>query len=172
MVRDATVDDLPAIAAIYTHYVLKTTITFNTGVRTPREWRDRFEHRAQEGYLVLVAERAGGVVGFVETGPFRPHHAYRSSIEVSVYVAPDEVGGGIGTALYDALFTQLTPDTVHRVYAVIALPNPGSVAFHERYGFVHRGTLTEAGRKFGRFLDVAFYERAMPAPATRDTPGA
>lgn len=161
-VRDGTEDDLPAVAAIYTHYVLKTTTTFNTEVRTPTEWRERHLHNVVEGpYDLLVAVRDGVVVGFVETGRFRPKPAYDSSVEVTVYVAPDVVAGGIGAALFRELLDRLHRSRFHRAYSVIALPNDRSVRFHERFGFVHRGTLTEAGRKFGRYLDIAFYERAL-----------
>ncbi len=161
-VRDATAGDLPAVAAIYTHYVLRTTLTFNTEVRTPRQWTERFATQVTDGpYHLLVAEHAGAVAGYVETGAFRPKPAYARSLECSVYVAPDATGAGVGGALYGALFDRLADASFHRAYALIALPNDGSVAFHRRWGFVHRGTLTEAGYKFGRYLDVAFHERAL-----------
>jgi phosphinothricin acetyltransferase len=162
-VRAATAADLPAAAAIYTHYVLNTTTTFNTQVRTPREWTDRYEHQIATGsYHLLVAERDGAVAGYVETQPFRPKPAYDRSVELSVYVAPDAVGAGVGSALFTALLQLLADDErYHRAYSIIALPNDASVAFHERFGFVHRGTLTEAGHKFDRYLDVAFYERSL-----------
>ncbi len=162
-VRDATIADLPAVAAIYTHYVLRTTITFNTEVRTPREWQERYERNVGAGpHHLLVAEVEGAVSGFVETQPFRPKPAYDRSVELSVYVAPDATGAGVGGALYAALLARLEEDEAfHRAYAVIALPNSGSEAFHRRHGFDLRGTLTEAGHKFGRYLDVAYYERAL-----------
>lgn len=161
-VRDATTADLPAVAAIYTHYVLRTTLTFNTSVLTPRQWTERFEAAVVTGpYHLLVAESAAGVRGYVETQRFRPKPAYDRSLETSVYVAPDAGGQGIGGALYGALFARLAETSFHRAYAVVALPNAASVRFHERWGFVHRGTLTEAGHKFGRYLDVAFYERPL-----------
>lgn len=161
--RDADTTDLPAVAAIYTHYVLNTTTTFNTQVRTPREWIDRYETEIRVGrYHLLVAEVAGVVAGYVETQRFRPKPAYDRSLELSIYVAPDAVGAGVGAALYSALFARLDGDErFHRAYSIIALPNDASVAFHERWGFVHRGTLHEAGHKFGRYLDVAYYERAL-----------
>ena len=165
LVRDGSRADLPAVAAIYTHYVLKTTITFNTHVRTPREWQERYQRHVVAGpYDLLVAERDGSVVGFAETGEFRPKPAYGRTCEVSIYVAPDAGGVGVGTALYDHLLGRLEQGPFHRAVALIALPNDASVAFHERYGFVHRGTLTEVGHKFGRYLDVAFYERALDDP--------
>ena len=163
MVRDAIAADLPAVAAIYTHYVLRTTTTFNTEVRTPREWTERFTDGVEQGpYHLLVAETAGRVAGYVETQRFRDKAAYDRSLELSVYVAPDTTGAGVGKALYRELLTRLEPDErFHRAYAIVALPNEASVAFHERCGFVHRGTLSEAGHKFGRYLDVAYYERAL-----------
>jgi len=161
-VRDATLGDLPAVAAIYTHYVLRTTITFNTQVRTPREWTERFERDVLAGpYELLVAEVDGAITGYVETQRFRPKPAYDRSVELSIYVAPDAEGSGTGGALFGELFDRLADTDFHRAYSVIALPNVRSVRFHERWGFVHRGTLTEAGHKFGRYLDVAFYERAL-----------
>lgn len=163
LVRPATREDLPSAAAIYTHYVLNTTTTFNTQVRTPREWVERYDAQVSDGpYHLLVAERAGAVTGYVETQPFRPKPAYDRSLELSVYVAPDAVGAGIGGALYGELLARLGRDErFHRAYSIIALPNDASIAFHERHGFAHRGTLTEAGHKFGRYLDVAYYERAL-----------
>lgn len=161
--RPATADDLPAVAAIYTHYVLRTTTTFNTQVRTPREWTERFEQEVVGGrYHLVVAEVDGRIAGYVETQRFRPKPAYDRSVELSVYVAPDAVGGGVGRALYEAVLRELeSDDTFHRAYAIVALPNDASEAFHRRLGFAHRGTLSEAGYKFGRYLDVAYYERAL-----------
>ena len=162
-VADATAADLPAVAAIYTHYVLRTTTTFNTEVRTPREWTERFDTTVRHGrHHLLVARTAGRVAGYVETQPFRTKSAYERSLELSVYVAPDAVGTGVGGALYGELLDRLESDErFHRAYAIVALPNAASVAFHERFGFAHRGTLSEAGHKFGRYLDVAYYERAL-----------
>ncbi len=162
-VRAATTADLPAVAAIYTHYVLRTTTTFNTEVRTPRQWQERFDRHVVGGpHQLLVAEVDGAVAGYVETQPFREKPAYARSVELSVYVAPDGTGGGVGNALYTVLLERLAADErFHRAYSLVALPNDVSVAFHQRHGFVLRGTLTEAGYKFGRYLDVAYYERPL-----------
>jgi phosphinothricin acetyltransferase len=162
-VRDATAEDLPAVAAIYTHYTLRTTTTFNIEVRTPREWRERYETQVVAGpYALLVAVDDGAVVGFVETQRFRPKAAYDRSVEISVYASPDALGRGVGSALFDALFARIDGDPrFHRAFSIIALPNPASIGLHERHGFVYRGTLTEAGYKFGQYLDVAYYERPL-----------
>jgi phosphinothricin acetyltransferase len=162
-VRDATVEDLPSIAAIYTHYTLRTTTTFNIEVRTPKEWRERFDEQITNGpYELLVAVDGGSVIGFVETQRFRPKPAYDRSLELSIYVSPDGQSRGVGSALYSALFARIDGGpNFHRAFSIIALPNEASIALHERFGFVHRGTLTEAGFKFGQYLDVAYYERGL-----------
>jgi phosphinothricin acetyltransferase len=162
-VRDATIDDLPVIAAIYTHYTLRTTTTFNIEVRTPREWLDRFQTQVVAGpYDLLVAVDRDVVVGFVETQRFRPKAAYDRSLEISVYVSPDALSRGVGAAMFETLFARIDGgERFHRAYSIIALPNDASIALHERFGFTYRGTLTEAGYKFGQYLDVAYYERPL-----------
>ncbi|MET9802570.1 N-acetyltransferase family protein [Streptomyces sp. NPDC006368] len=100
-------------------------------------------------------------LGYATSSPFRPKAAYSTSVEVSVYLAPEAVGRGIGTLLYDRLFGALADEDVHRVYAGIALPNDASVRLHARFGFRHTGTFTEVGRKFGRYWDVAWYEKDL-----------
>lgn len=77
----------------------------------------------------------------------------------SVYVAPDHLGRGVGTALYRALLSSLQAEDVHRAYAAIAMPNPASVRLHEHCGFIQTGYFSEQGRKFDRYWDVAWYER-------------
>ena len=163
VVRDATLDDLPAVAAIFTHFTLRTTVTVSTEVRTPRQWRDRFEADVLGGpYHLLVAERDDVVVGYVETHRFRPKPAYDRTVELSIYVAPDGARGGVGSALYGTLFPRLAAEgRTHRAVAIVTLPNEASVAFHLSQGFTRGGTLTEAAYKFGRYLDIAYFERPL-----------
>ncbi len=163
VVRDATPEDLPAVAAIFTHFTLRTTVTVSTEVRTPRQWRDRFEADVRGGpYHLLVAERGGAVVGYVETHRFRPKPAYDRTVELSIYVAPDEGRGGVGSALYGALFPRLAAEgRMHRAVAIVTLPNEASESFHLAQGFTRAGTLSEAAYKFGRYLDIAYFERPL-----------
>jgi phosphinothricin acetyltransferase len=163
LVRDATAADLPAVAAIFTHFTLRTTVTVSTEVRSPREWQDRFEGQILAGpYHLLVAERDGVVVGYVETQQFRPKPAYDRTVELSIYVAPDRGRGGVGSALYGELFQRLAAEgRMHRAVAIVTVPNEPSVAFHLAHGFEHRGTLREVAYKFDRYLDIAYFERPL-----------
>ncbi len=109
----------------------------------------------------MVAVANGRFIGYASSSRFRPKPAYETSIEVSVYVAGEAVGRGVGTQLYRSLFAALLGEDIHRAYAGIALPNPASVALHERFGFKKVAHFTEQGRKFGRYWDVAWYEKAL-----------
>ena len=108
-------------------------------------------------------------VGFASSSRFRPKPAYETSVETSVYLAPDSVGRGAGTRLYEGLFKALEGEDVHRAYAGIALPNPASIGLHERFGFKRVAHFTEQGRKFGRYWDVAWYEKQIGAEPAEPT---
>ncbi len=166
-VGPGSLDDLDAIAAIYHHYVLTTAISFEVEPRPEDAWRGWFAGFGERGrHRLLVARRGGDVIGYASSAPYRPRAAYGPSVETSVYVAPDHVGHGAGAALYEALLSGLEREDVHRAYAGIAMPNPASVRLHERCGFRRAGYFTEQGRKFGRYWDVAWYERRFPEVAS------
>ncbi|WTL28877.1 GNAT family N-acetyltransferase [Streptomyces sp. NBC_01498] len=163
-VRTGTEDDLAALTDIYNHYVRETPITFDTRTFTPEQRRPWFLSYPEDGpHRLRVAQdvRSGLVLGYATSGPFRPKPAYSTSVEVTVYCAPEAAGRGIGTLLYEALFKALEGEDVHRAYAGIAQPNDASERLHERFGFRHIGTYAEVGRKFGRYWDVAWYEKAL-----------
>ena len=84
-----------------------------------------------------------------------------TSIETSIYLAPEAIGKGAGSRLYEALFKSLDDQDLHRAYAGIALPNPQSIGLHERFGFKRVALYTEQGRKFGRYWDVAWFEKPL-----------
>ena len=160
-VRPATEADAPAISAVYDHHVLHSTATFDL---VPPTAGDRLQWLAEHAggrHRVLVVERDGVVVGFASSSPFRPRAAYETTVESSVYLAPDAVGRGLGRALYTELFALLADEDVHRVLAVVAQPNPASEALHRSFGFDRVGLFTEAGRKFGRFVDIAWFEKPL-----------
>ncbi|WPO73202.1 MULTISPECIES: GNAT family N-acetyltransferase [unclassified Streptomyces] len=167
-VRPGVESDLSALTELYNHYVRETAVTFDTVAFLPEERRPWLLSHPQDGpHRLLVAQdrdpgaRPGRLLGYATSSPFRPRPAYATSVEVSVYCAPDAAGRGIGTLLYKELLAALEGEDLHRAYAGIAQPNEASVRLHERFGFRHVGTYEEVGRKFGRYWDVAWYERPL-----------
>ncbi|MFI2237055.1 GNAT family N-acetyltransferase [Streptomyces chrestomyceticus] len=163
-VRAATEDDLGSLTDLYNHYVRETPITFDTEPFTPEQRRSWLLSHPEDGphRLLVARDRAcRSLLGYVTSTSFRIKPAYATSVEVSVYCAREAVGRGVGTLLYKALFEALADEDVHRAYAGIALPNEASVRLHTRFGFRHVGTYGEVGRKFGRYWDVAWYEKHL-----------
>jgi phosphinothricin acetyltransferase len=162
-IRHAEQADLQALLDIYNHYVIHTPVTFDIQPRTlaqRREWLDSFASTGR--YQCFVAVANGQVAGYACSHRFKEKAAYDPTIATSIYLAPDMRGRGIGRALYSALFEALAGEDIHRAYGGITQPNEASVGLHVAMCFRHIGTETEVGRKFGRFWDVALYERAMP----------
>ncbi len=161
-VRPATEADLEGLNDVYNEYVTTAHYTFDlepTSIEARREW---FAHYGLSGrYRVLVAAEGDAVIGYASSSRYRTKAAYETSVETSIYIAAESTGRGIGTRLYTALFNALKGQDVHRAYAGISLPNPGSVALHEKFGFHKAGLYTEQGRKFGRYWDVAWFEKAL-----------
>ncbi|SOD85912.1 GNAT family N-acetyltransferase [Streptomyces sp. Ag109_G2-15] len=163
-VRPGFESDLEALTDIYNHYVRETPITFDTTIFTPEERRPWLLSHPEDGpYRLMVATDGDSqrILGYATSSPYRAKPAYATSVETSVYVAPDAGRRGIGTLLYDALFKALADEDVHRAYAGIAQPNEASERLHTRFGFRHVGTYREVGRKFGRYWDVAWYEKDL-----------
>ena len=167
-VRPGVEGDLGALTDIYNHYVRETPITFDTAVFSPEERRPWLLSHPEDGphRLMVAAEPAPGrdsqrILGYATSSAFRPKPAYGTSVEVTVYLAPDAGRRGIGTLLYKALFEALAAEDLHRAYAGIVPPNEASTRLHERFGFRYVGTYREVGRKFGRYWDVAWYEKEL-----------
>jgi len=165
-VRPAAEDDLEAINGIYNHYVVETHITFDDEPMTMEARREWFSHYAVTGrHRLLVAAEGEAVIGYASSSRFRPKPGYLTSVETSIYLAPDATGRGTGRKLYSELFKAIEGEDLHRAYAGIALPNPASIALHEKFGFKRVALFSEQGRKFGRYWDVAWYEKPLGGEA-------
>lgn len=161
-IRHAELRDLPALLEIYNHYVVNTPITFDIEPRTleqRRQWFDTFDTRGR--YQCIVAVRAERAIGWACSLKFKDRAAYDTSVETSIYLAPDETGKGLGRRLYGALFEALKGEDLHRAFGGVTQPNEGSVGLHLAMGFEAVGTYKEVGRKFGRFWDVAWFEKSL-----------
>jgi len=164
LIRPATEADAPALLAIYRPFVESTAVSFETVAPTIDEFAARI-CKVLAGWQWLVAERDGRCVGYAYGSLHRERLAYRWSVEVSAYVHPDHRRHGIGRALYLELFDELAGKGYCNAFAVVTLPNEGSVAMHRSVGFEPIGIFRDVGRKFGKWHDVAWFQRNL-----RDAP--
>lgn len=164
-VRFARANDLPALVAIYNHYIETTPITFDTTSFSVSERQSWFDSFSESGpHWLLIAEADEKIVGYASSSEFKSRVAYDTSVETSIYLDPDNGGNGVGTTLYGELLRLIVDEPrLHRAYGVIALPNEASVALHQKFGFVNIGTFSEVGFKFDRYWDVAWFEKDLSA---------
>jgi phosphinothricin acetyltransferase len=158
-VRLATAVDLDAVDAIYNHYVLASTCTFQTVPSTAAERLAWFAaHDAT--HPVTVAVSGDAVIGYATLSVYNPRQAYQRTVEDSVYVRPDRHRRGVGRALLADLLTRAAALGHHTVVAAIA-EEPASIALHAAFGFVEKGRLVELGYKLGRWVDVIYMQRML-----------
>lgn len=161
LIRPATPDDAAAIAAIYNHYVTHTTVTFEEQPVSGEDMSERLREVAAASLPWLVAVQSGQVVGYAYATKWKGRCAYRYSVESSVYLAHDRVGKGLGSLLYRELFSRLKDRGIHAIIGGIALPNPASVALHERLGMTQVAHFREVGFKFGGWIDVGYWQATL-----------
>ena len=159
-IRPATPADAPVIAAIYGHAVRESVATFDATDPPLSYWQAKLSSR-EPGDHVVVVEDSGTVVGYAYSSQFRPRPGYRFTRETSIYLTPGATGRGLGRMTYLHLLELLRADRMHSAVAVVALPNPASVALHESVGFEVVGTLREVGRKFDRWIDTRWYQLGL-----------
>jgi L-amino acid N-acyltransferase YncA len=160
IIRLATTADAGAVRDIYAPVVETTAISFELDVPSEAEMAARIAER-QPLHPWLVAVVDDGVAGYACAGPFKARPAYDWSVETSVYVASAGRGRGVGLALYRGLLAVLTAQGFRQAMAGIALPNPASVALHERAGFGPVGVYRAAGWKLGSWHDVGWWQRPL-----------
>ena len=162
MLRDVTVDDARTICDIYEHYVRETIITFEEEPVSTEEMKERIR-RVTDSFPWLAYEMHGKVVGYAYADKWKSRSAYRFAVESTIYVDPRYTGQGIGRQLYGALIPELRLRSLHSVVGGIALPNPASIALHEKMGFVKVAHFKEVGWKFDQWIDVGYWELVLNA---------
>jgi L-amino acid N-acyltransferase YncA len=168
-IRDADpTRDAAACVAIYAPHVEGSAVSFEERAPGTEEMAARIQKYAAT-HAWLVAEQEGQVVGYAYATAFNERPAYRWSASVSVYVAAESRGRGIGRTLYEALFERLRERGFHMACAGITLPNEASVTLHENLGFEPVGVNREIGWKQGAWRDVGWWQLEL-APAGAGPP--
>lgn len=168
-IRLATMADAAAVHAIYAPVVQSTAISFELEPPSVEEMRGRIE-KTLPSWPWLVCERQSTVLGYAYASRHRERAAYQWSVDVSVYIAEDQRGRGIGRALYTALFAILRAQGYRNACAGITLPNPASVALHEAMDMRPVGIYRHVGYKLGAWHDVGWWQGALQPPAAAEPP--
>ena len=156
------------ILAIFNEAIAHSTALYEYRLRTLENMTAWFDAKATGSFPVIGVEsreeEGGKLLGFASYGPFRPYAAFKYAVEHSVYVHVDHRGRGIGSLLMKTLIEQATAQQMHLMIGGIDADNLGSIALHQRLGFSHSGTIRQAGFKFGRWLDLSFYQKVLDTP--------
>lgn len=157
MIRTVTLADSDALTAIYNHYVEESTATFDLLPVSSSEI-DRLIHEATPHFPFLVYDTGEGIAGYCYAHSWKSKAAYRHTWEITIYLAPEHTGKGIGEALMRQLIADCRKKGCKVLIADITAENEGSRQFHERFGFTQVSHFRQVGRKFGRWLDVIDYQ--------------
>src|SRR5689334_20589869 len=162
-IRPVQDGDIPDIREIYNYYVTNSVVTFDEQKWTLGQWRDKAALLARLGLPFLVAQSPSGqILGYALVQPMSSKSAYRFSVENSIYLGHAAAGKGLGRALLEALITASEAAGIRQMVAVISDKGAeGSIALHERLGFVEVGRMGRVGFKFGRWLGVIYLQKAL-----------
>lgn len=158
MIREARFDDAVIIANIYNYYIENTIITFENTIVNGAEIKRRMQKVLDAGYPYLVYEEDGAVVGYAYLDQWRTRKAYDITLETSIYLDLNNMKNGIGTQLYEELIARARALRIHSLIGVVSHPNEASYRLHQKLGFTLVGTFKEVGEKFGRLIDVEFWQ--------------
>ena len=166
-IRAADLKDAATIAEIYNFYIENSHATFEIEIVTEEEMRRRVSE-ILKNYPFLVCEENREIIGYAFVSPYKKRAAYRHSVEISVYIKNGMGGKSVGTILYQNLFSELKEKPIHAIIAGISLPNEASVNLHEKFGFEKVAHFREVGFKFGRWIDVGYWEKIQKGRTASD----
>lgn len=162
VIRDAAPADLTIIRTIYSHHILHGLASFEEVPPEAAEIERRYRDIVARGLPYVVVESDGRVAGFAYAGPYRTRPAYRYTVEDSVYIAPDDVGHGLGQVALGAIIRRAGDLGFRQMIAIIGdSGNRPSIRLHEKVGFRHAGTLQAVGFKFGRWVDSVLMQLSL-----------
>ena len=154
-IRIARREDLEQLLEVYNYEVVHGVATLDLQPKSLEEWGRWFDAHNIKNHPLLVAEQAGRVAGYASLSPYRSKEAYRSTVELSIYIGPDFRRQGVATALMEAILREARQDPeTHTVVSVITDGNEASRKLHEKFGFTYCGAIREVGMKFGAYQDI------------------
>ena len=154
-IRIARREDLQQLLDIYNYEVVHGVATLDLQPKSLEEWERWFDAHNIKNHPLLVAVKAGRVAGYASLSSYRQKEAYRSTVELSIYISPDFRRQGVATALMEAILQAARQDPLtHTVVSVITDGNEASRKLHEKFGFTYCGAIREVGMKFGTYLDI------------------
>lgn len=154
-----------AILDILNHAIETSTALYDYAPRPLSSMESWFKVKEAGNFPVIGAEASDGkLLGFATYGTFRAWPAFKYTVEHSVYIHKDHCGEGLGMKLLRELISVARKQGCHVLVGGVDAANAGSIALHLKLDFVHAGTITQAGFKFGRWLDLAFYQLTLETP--------
>jgi phosphinothricin acetyltransferase len=158
LIRKAEQKDLQALLDIYNHEVVNGVATLDLNPRTLEEWQAWFDHHNVENHPLYVGEIEGKIAGYSSLSSYREKEAYKSTVELSIYIAPEFRKRGVATELMGYILAEAKADArTHTVVSVITTGNDASCKLHEKFGFTFCGSVPEVGMKFGKYQDIVTY---------------
>lgn len=158
MIRNVRLSDAHRIVEIYNPYIKNTLITFEEEVVSEQDMAERIKKITDKRFPFVVYEENGRVVGYAYLNNWRSRSAYDITLETSIYIDPTSQSKGLGAALYSTLISKAREMGIHSLIGVISLPNPVSQKLHQKFHFEIVGNFRESGLKFGRLVDVEFWQ--------------
>lgn len=162
MIRPVSVNDAAKLADIYNHYVTNTLISFEEEEISADTMLSRIKDADKSAGIWLVLETDSLILGYAYCTHWKARSAYRFSHEVTIYLAPEAQGKGVGTRLYQALLDAISRRPIKNILAIIALPNDASIALHEKIGMKKVAHFEKVGYKFGQWVDVGYWQMSLP----------
>lgn len=159
LIRIAKKEDMAPLLDIYNYEVENSTATFDLNPKTIEQWSEWFNAHNVDNHPLIVAEIDSAVAGYASLSSYREKEAYKSTVELSVYVHKDYRRKGVATSLMKEIIRMAKEDsTIHTIVSVITSENEVSAQLHYKMGFTYCGTIHQVGEKFSRYLDISNFE--------------
>ena len=157
-IRRAVIDDVQDCLIIYNYEVEHGVATLDLEPRTLEEWHEWYNAHSDEHHPIIVGTINDVVVGYASLSPYRLKDAFKSTVELSIYIHQDYRGQGVATQLMERILEMAKADTMlHNVVSVITAGNEESTKLHNRFGFTYCGLTPEVGFKHGKYQDTETY---------------